>query len=106
MGVLGWRARRLGWKVWFVQDSEFVHVGQGATAKTWGSPARAEMVGRADRAMLMRNMNPVKARASIAFTCAGVVGRMLVFGARRNKEATAALQGTLRGYLGRAPRPH
>jgi N-acetylglucosaminyl-diphospho-decaprenol L-rhamnosyltransferase len=93
---LSWRARRLGWKVWFVHDAEFVHVGRGAT--TWDSPRRAELIGLAEGHWIRRTMSPLAARATLAFTYAGLVGRVAVFGALRKRDAAAALRGSLRGY--------
>jgi GT2 family glycosyltransferase len=101
---LSWRARRLGWKVWFVHEAEFVHVGRGSTAKTWNNPRRAEVIGLAEGDWMRRTMSPAAARATLAFVTGGLVGRILVFGALRNREATAAFRGSLRGYR-RGARP-
>lgn len=93
---LSWRARRLGWRVWFVHDAEFVHVGRGSTG--WDSPRRAELIGLAEGDWIRRTMSPLAARATLAFTYAGLLGRVAVFEALRNREASAALRGSLRGY--------
>jgi N-acetylglucosaminyl-diphospho-decaprenol L-rhamnosyltransferase len=99
------RARRAGWKIWFVHEAEFVHVGRGATATTWDSPRRAELIGLAEGDWIRRTMTPRAARATLAFMSAGLVGRILVFGALRNRDATDALRASLRGYRGSARPP-
>ncbi|MBD0290998.1 MAG: glycosyltransferase family 2 protein [Thermoleophilia bacterium] len=97
-----WRAGRLGWKVWFAHDAEFVHVGQGTTSKSWGSPRRAELIGRSEGAMIRRNMSPLRARATLACLSAGLLARIAVYSLLGNRDATATLWGSLRGYA--APR--
>jgi GT2 family glycosyltransferase len=98
---LCWRASKLGRKVWFAHEAEFVHVGAGTTRRTWGDPQRAERIGRAEAAMIRRNLQSVPARLTLAFITAGIAARWLVFSALRRREAAAALRGSLRGYLGR-----
>jgi N-acetylglucosaminyl-diphospho-decaprenol L-rhamnosyltransferase len=100
---LSWRARRLGWRVWFVHDAEFVHVGRGATV--WDSPRRAELIGLAEGEWIRGSMSAPAARATLAFINAGLVARILVFGALRNRDATAAFRGSLRGYRRSGRRP-
>ena len=95
---LCWRARRLGWKVWFVADAEFVHIGRGSTTKDWGDRERAERVGRAEAAMIRRHLGRVRAGLTLMFIRAGIVARLAYYRARRDGEATAALRGSLRGY--------
>jgi N-acetylglucosaminyl-diphospho-decaprenol L-rhamnosyltransferase len=96
---LAWRTRRLGWKVWFVHDAEFVHVGRGSTA--WDSPHRAERIGMAEGEWIRRTMSPLAARATLAFIQAGLIGRIAVFAALGNRDATEAFRGSLRGYARR-----
>lgn len=95
---LCWRARRLGWKVWFVADAEFVHIGRGSTTKDWGDRERAERVGRAEAAMIRRHLGRVRGGLTLVFIRAGIVARLAYYRARRDGEATAALRGSLRGY--------
>jgi GT2 family glycosyltransferase len=96
---LCWRARKRGWKVWFVHDAEFVHLGRGATSKTWGDPQRAELVGRAEAAMIHRHLGRVRGGLTLGFITAGLGARVAFYSARRDREAAAALRGSLRGYL-------
>ena len=104
---LCWRARKLGWKVWFVHDAEFLHLGGSATGKRWGNEQRAEVIGRSEAVMIRRNMRPLASGLTLAFTCAGIAARAALFAAVRNREAASTHRGALRGYLAgaRAPRP-
>jgi N-acetylglucosaminyl-diphospho-decaprenol L-rhamnosyltransferase len=98
---LCWRARKRGWKVWFAHEAQFVHVGAGTTRRTWSNPHRAERIGRAEAVMIRRNLDRVRAELTLAFICAGLAARWLLFTALRRQEAAAALRGYLRGYVGR-----
>jgi GT2 family glycosyltransferase len=96
---LCWRVRKRGWKVWFVHDAEFVHLGRGATSKTWDDPQRAELVGRAEAAMIRRHLGRVRGGLTLGFIAAGLGARVAFYSARRDREAAAALRGSLRGYF-------
>lgn len=95
---LCWRARKLGWRVWFVGEAEFVHLGAGATRRHWGSPERAELIGRSESGMIARNLPSLSARLTIAFIRAGLVLRVVAFRVLGRHEAAASLRGALRGY--------
>jgi N-acetylglucosaminyl-diphospho-decaprenol L-rhamnosyltransferase len=95
---LCWRARGLGWKVWFTPESEFVHFGNVASGRHWTNPLRAEMIGRAQAAMIRRHMSPLSARVTLAFISAGLAARSLAFTLARDREAAATVRGGLRGY--------
>ena len=94
---LFWRARRLGWRGWFVHDAEFLHVGAGSTGGDRMDPARAERIGRSEAAMLRRNLSPASARLTLAFMAGGLQARRAWFRARRNDPAAAEMEGSLRG---------
>jgi GT2 family glycosyltransferase len=96
---LCWRARKHGWKVWFEAEAEFVHIGAGATAKHWDSPKRAELIGRAEAAMIRRHLGRARGGLTLGFIAAGLAGRLAYYSAVRNREAVATLRGSLRGYL-------
>ena len=96
---LCWRARKSGWKVWFAHEAEFVHLGRGATSKEWDNPRRAELVGRAESAMIRRNLGRASAALTLGLIAAGLAARLGFYTAVRDAEATAALRGALRGYL-------
>jgi N-acetylglucosaminyl-diphospho-decaprenol L-rhamnosyltransferase len=99
---LCWRARKRGWKVWFTPEAEFVHLGNVATGRNWSTPQRAEMIGRAQAAMIRRHMPRVRAEATLGLISAGLAARWLAFALlRRDREAAESLRGALRGYLGR-----
>jgi N-acetylglucosaminyl-diphospho-decaprenol L-rhamnosyltransferase len=98
---LCWRAREKGWKVWFTPDAEFVHLGNVASGRHWSDPTRAEMIGRAEGAMIRRHMSRPSATVTVGLIAAGLAGRWLVYTAARNREAAASLRGGLRGYLGK-----
>lgn len=96
---LCWRAGRLGWRVWFEHEAEFVHLGNVTSARHWSSPERAEIVGRSEGRLVRRQLSAPMAHASIAFTVAGLLGRMLVFRALRDRQAAAKLRAEAKGYL-------
>jgi GT2 family glycosyltransferase len=98
---LCWRAHEQGWKVWFTPDAEFVHLGNVASGRHWSNPERAEMIGRAEGAMIRRHMSRPSATVTVGLIAAGLGARGLVFSATRNREAAASLRGGLRGYLRR-----
>jgi GT2 family glycosyltransferase len=98
---LCWRAHEQGWKVWFTPDAEFVHLGNVASGRHWSNPERAEMIGRAEGAMIRRHMSRPSATVTVGLIAAGLGARWLVFSATRNREAAASLRGGLRGYLRR-----
>jgi N-acetylglucosaminyl-diphospho-decaprenol L-rhamnosyltransferase len=96
---LCWAARKAGWRVWFVHDAEFVHLGRGATSKEWENPRRAELVGRAEAAMIRRHLGGVRSGLTLGFIAAGLAARLAFYKAVGDAEAAAALRGSLRGYL-------
>jgi N-acetylglucosaminyl-diphospho-decaprenol L-rhamnosyltransferase len=98
---LCWRAREKGWKVWFTPDAEFVHLGNVASGRHWSNPSRAEMIGRAEGAMIRRHLSRPSASVTIGLIAAGLAARWAVFTVLRNREAAASLRGGLRGYLDR-----
>jgi N-acetylglucosaminyl-diphospho-decaprenol L-rhamnosyltransferase len=95
---LCWRARKRGWRIWFVREAEFVHLGAGATRNYWGSPRRAELIGESESRMIARNLPELSAKLTIAFIRAGLALRVLLFGLLGRREAAASLRGALRGY--------
>ncbi len=92
-----WRARRLGRKVWFVHDAEFLHVGAGSTGGNERDPRRAELIGRSEALMLSRNLPPAAARVTTGFMAAGFLGRAAVYRALGKPDAAAEMRGALRG---------
>jgi GT2 family glycosyltransferase len=92
-----WRTRKLGWRILFTPEAEFVHVGNGSCGRYWGSAARAEMESRAESAMIHEHLSPLPARLTLTFMAAGVALRWLIWKAIGDQEASASLGGTLRG---------
>ena len=98
---LCWRARENGWKVWFTPEAEFVHLGNVASGRHWSNPRRAEMIGRAEGAMIRRHLSRPSASVTVGLIAAGLAARWAVFTLLRDREAAASLGAGLRGYLGR-----
>jgi GT2 family glycosyltransferase len=96
------RARRVGWKIWFAADAEFVHIGSASTRR-WSSPARREMEGRSEGMMIRRNLGPFASKLSLAFISTGLLARAAVFRLAGKTNASADLRAALRGYLAREP---
>jgi len=99
---LCWRARESGWKVWFTPEAEFVHLGNVASGRHWSNPSRAEMIGRAEAAMIRRHLSRPTASVTVGLIAAGLAARWTVLTALRNREAAASLRGGLRGYFDRS----
>lgn len=93
-----WRARKLGWAVWFDAATEFVHLGRATSDRQWSTPARASLVSRSEAALLHEQLGPVAARAAIAFTVGGLAARWAVMTARRDTAAADALRAAIAGY--------
>src|SRR5439155_3686754 len=53
---LFWRASELGWETRFVADAEFVHLGNTSAGARWSDPERAELVARAEAAMIREHL--------------------------------------------------
>lgn len=102
---LCWRTRLLGWKVWFCAEAEFMHIGNAAASRAWTSPRRAELVARSEADMIRRHHASGTAQLTIGLICAGLAGRLVVHSALRNRDATATLRASLRGFLGGAAAP-
>jgi N-acetylglucosaminyl-diphospho-decaprenol L-rhamnosyltransferase len=92
------RIRRAGWRIRFVRDAEFIHVGMGSTRLL---PAeRAERIGRAEAAMLRQHLSPVSAKITLWLLGLGLSTRWLFHRLVGNRDAAASLRGSLKGYLG------
>jgi N-acetylglucosaminyl-diphospho-decaprenol L-rhamnosyltransferase len=96
---LCWRAHRLGWKVWFTGDAEFVHLGGASTRNRWDEPTRTEMAGRSEAEVIRRHLSRPTALLTIALNVAGLAVRWVYYTLRRNSAAAAAMAGWMRGYM-------
>ena len=92
------RVRRAGWRIRFVPEAEFVHIGMGSTR--WSPAERAERIGRSEAAMIREHLSPLKAKLTLMFVGAGLAGRWLIYRLLGNRAAAASLRGSLKGYLG------
>ncbi len=93
------RIRRAGWRIRFVRDAEFIHVGMGSTRLLF-SAERAERIGRAEAAMLREHLSPAKAKITLWLLGLGLAARWLFHRLVGNRDAAASLRGSLKGYLG------
>lgn len=94
---LFWRARELGWRARFVAEAEFVHLGNASASQDWTSIDRAEAMGTAEAVALRHLMPPNRARLTVAFIAAGLLARLPVFAALRNRAAVAGIRAYVRG---------
>jgi GT2 family glycosyltransferase len=94
---LFWRARELGWRARFVAEAEFVHLGNASASQQWNSTGRAEALGAAEAVALRQLMSPNRARLTVALTAAGLIARLPVFAAMRNRAAVAGIRAYIRG---------
>jgi N-acetylglucosaminyl-diphospho-decaprenol L-rhamnosyltransferase len=95
---LCWRARDLGWKIWFEREATFVHLGSPTVSRHWDAPTRAEMIARSEAAMLKTHLSPLRARLTLVFLILGSVVRFLVFSLLRRPRADV-MRNVIRGYL-------
>lgn len=91
-------AAERGAAVWFCADAEFVHLGGGSTGLLWDDEVRAEHIGRANASLIRDSLSPLGARVTLAFTRAGLAGRLAVKKLAGNDAAAAQYRGELRGY--------
>jgi N-acetylglucosaminyl-diphospho-decaprenol L-rhamnosyltransferase len=91
-------AAERGSTVWFCGEAEFVHLGGGSTNLLWDDEARAERVGRANAALIRSSLSPLGSRLTLAFTRAGLAGRLGIKKLAGNERAAAEYRGALRGY--------
>jgi N-acetylglucosaminyl-diphospho-decaprenol L-rhamnosyltransferase len=94
---LCWRTRKLGWRIRFTPEAEFVHVGNASCGQHWGSAERAEMISRSESAMIHEHLPPVQARLTLAFMAAGLAARRTIYRAAGRHAAADSLDGSLRG---------
>jgi GT2 family glycosyltransferase len=99
---LFWRAASLDWRVQFVADAEFIHLGGVSAKERWRDPERAERIARAEATMLREHLGPLRARFTIGLMAAGVGGRAALHRMRGNRSAAETQRAWLRGYLARS----
>jgi GT2 family glycosyltransferase len=94
---LCWRARKLGWRIWFTPEAEFVHIGNASCGRHWDSAERAEMVSRSESAMIRQHLSPLAAKLTLAFIAVGLAARRALYRVLGKREAAESLGGYLRG---------
>lgn len=103
-----WRAAHLGWRVRFVAESEFIHLGGASAGMRWTDPERAERIAQAEAVMLREHLGRLRGGLTIATMAAGVGGRAVVHRLAGHTAAAETQRGWFRGYLRRtatAPAP-
>lgn len=97
---LCWRAHNGGWKTWFVDAAEFVHLGGASSDRRWASRERSARIGQAEAEMIRDHLSPVRAGVTIGLMRTGLAARVAYFKLVRNSSAAASCRGSLEG-LGR-----
>jgi GT2 family glycosyltransferase len=96
---LCWRTRRLGWRIWFEAEAEFVHLGNATGSRRWTNPQRATMIGREESRLIREQLPPLPARLSIGATSLYLTWRGAVFALRGDPQAAAAVRAERSAYL-------
>jgi N-acetylglucosaminyl-diphospho-decaprenol L-rhamnosyltransferase len=96
------RAAQHGWEARFVAEAEFVHLGGASAKRRWDEPERAELVARAEAAMIRNDLGPVRGRVTIGLMAAGVGARAVFHRIRGDRHAASVQAAWFRGYLGRS----
>jgi N-acetylglucosaminyl-diphospho-decaprenol L-rhamnosyltransferase len=96
---LFWRARRLGWRIWFTAESEFVHLGNATGSQVWADAERAALIGREEARLLREQLSPLGAWFSIAAVCLYLTWRGAAFLMFGDRERAAATKAARSGYL-------
>lgn len=96
---LCWRARRLGWRIWFCADAEFVHLGNATGSRRWTDPQRATMIGREESKLLFEQLSRPAAALAIAATSLYHTWRAAAFALQGDRTAAAATRAARSAYL-------
>lgn len=96
-----WRTRKLGWKIWFTPDAQFVHIGNGSAGKQWSDATREELIAASEATVIRWHLPRRSATATIGLIATGIAVRWLAYSLVRQKEAAASYRASLRGFLSR-----
>jgi N-acetylglucosaminyl-diphospho-decaprenol L-rhamnosyltransferase len=96
---LCWRTRKLGWRIWFCAEAEFVHLGNATGSRRWTSPQRATLIGREEARLLHEQLSPLRAQLSIRATSAYLAWRGAVYALTGDREAAAGVRAERAAYL-------
>lgn len=95
---LCWRARKLGWRIWYTTESEFVHLGNATGSRVWANPERAAMIGREEVRLLFEQLSRPAAIFSVGAVCVYLTWRRAVFLLRRDRDAANAAKAARSAY--------
>ncbi len=98
-----WRARKLGWRIWFTPEAQFVHLGNSSAGKEWSNPTRERLIGASESTVIRWHLPRVSAGVTIGLISAGLAARLVVFKLLRRPAAVEAYRASLRGFLSREP---
>jgi len=96
---LCWRTRKLGWKIWFTPDAEFVHLGSATASRRWTITQRATMIGREEAKLVVEQLSPVSAVVVVAATCAYLTWRGALLRLRGDEAGAAVLRAERAAYI-------
>ena len=96
---LCWRTRRLGWRIWFCAEAEFVHLGNATGSRRWTDPQRATMIGREESKLLFEQLSRPSAAVVIAATSVYHTWRAVAFAIQGDRTAAAATRAARAAYL-------
>jgi GT2 family glycosyltransferase len=96
---LCWRTQRLGWRILYEADAEFVHLGNATGSRRWTDAQRAALIGREESKLLREQLSPVGATIAIGATAGYLTWRRALFLARGDRPAAAALRSERSAYL-------
>lgn len=96
---LCWRTRRLGWRIWFCAEAEFVHLGNATGSRRWTDPQRARMIGHEESKLLFEQLSRPGAAIAIGATSLYHTWRAAVFALRGDRTAAAATRAARSAYM-------
>jgi GT2 family glycosyltransferase len=96
---LCWRTGKLGRKVWFCAEAEFVHLGNATGSRRWTNPERATMIGREESKLLFEQLSRPGAAVAIAATSLYHTWRAAAFVLQGDRTAAAATRAARSAYL-------
>ena len=96
---LCWRTRKLGWRIWFCGDAEFVHLGNATGSRRWTDPQRATMIGNEEARLLREQLSPLGAAVSIRATSLYLAWRGVAYRLVGDRDAAAGVRAERAAYL-------
>jgi N-acetylglucosaminyl-diphospho-decaprenol L-rhamnosyltransferase len=95
---LCWRTRKLGWRIWFAAESEFVHLGNATVGRRITDPQRATMIGREESRLVREQLPRPAAWLSLAATSFYLTWRAAVYRLRGDRAVAAAMRAERAAY--------